>query len=92
METLALHSVDFDILDVVDNSLRVRSDVQSINAHRSWTVDQLAALVRNGAIPKDDEWMQQILNWLTVHGIFAIKKTFSNCPTCTVRTPTFVRG
>ena len=87
METLALQSMDSVILDVIDVSLRVRSDVQLINAHRSWIVDQFAALIRNGAIPKDDSWVQQILDWLTVHGIFVFKKIPPNCPICTVCTP-----
>jgi DNA polymerase phi len=87
METLALQSMDSDIMDVVDNSLRVRSDAQLINAHRSWIVDQFAALIRNGAIPKDDGWLQQILDWLTVHGIFVVKKRSPNSPICAVITP-----
>lgn len=86
MEILAPLSMDSDILGVVDNSLRVRYDVQLINAHRSWIVDQFAALIRNGAIPKDDGWVQQILDWLTVHGIFVVKKKSPNSPICAVRT------
>lgn len=58
-----------------------------INAHRSWVVDQFAALIRNGAIPKDDGWVQQILDWLTVHSIFVVKKISPNCPICPVCTP-----
>ncbi|KAI0086629.1 DNA polymerase phi-domain-containing protein [Irpex rosettiformis] len=50
------------------------SDVQALNARRAWIVDQLAALVRNGAIPKDDRWVQTILDWFVVHGLFSIKK------------------
>lgn len=79
------------ILDVVDNSLRVRSDLQLINSHRAWIVDQLAALVRNGAIPMDDVLVQQILDWLTVHGIFVVRR-FPNCPICAVCTSPIVRG
>ncbi|KAH9048219.1 DNA polymerase phi-domain-containing protein [Lactarius hengduanensis] len=69
------------ILGQVDGtSSSAKSDVQLINAHRSWIVDQIAALIRNGAIPKDDGWVQQILDWLTVHGIFVIKKRSPNSP------------
>lgn len=86
METVALQSKDSHILDAVNNSLRVRSDTQLINAHRSWIVDQFASLVRNGAIPKDDGWLQQILDWLTVHGVFVVKKRSPNSSICAVRT------
>ena len=51
-----------------------RTDVQALNARRAWIVDQLAALIRNGAIPKDDRWVQTILDWFAVHGLFAIRK------------------
>ncbi|KAH8991045.1 DNA polymerase phi-domain-containing protein [Lactarius hatsudake] len=73
------------ILGQVDGtSSSAKCDVQLINAHRSWIVDQIAALIRNGAIPKDDGWVQQILDWLTVHGIFVIKKKSPNSPICAV--------
>ncbi|KAI9446728.1 DNA polymerase phi-domain-containing protein [Lactarius indigo] len=65
-----------------------KSEVEPINAHRSWIVDQFAALIRNGAIPKDDGWVQQILDWLAVHGIFVIKRSLNN-PICTVPSPPF---
>jgi len=32
------------------------------------------ALIRNGAIPKGDEWVGLILDWFIVHGIFTVKK------------------
>ena len=52
-----------------------RPDVEVINARRVWIVDQLTALVRNGAIPKNDAWVQTILDWFTVHGLFVVRKT-----------------
>jgi len=57
---------------VVSNSPRARSQV--INARRSWTIEQLAALIRNGTIPKSDDWVQAILDFFIVHGIFFLKK------------------
>lgn len=45
-----------------------------MNARRAWIIDQLVALVRNGAIPKSDDWVQSILDWLAVHGLFAVSK------------------
>ena len=57
--------------DIISTS---RAEVQALNARRAWIIDQLAALVRNGAIPKDDQWVQAILDWFVVHGLFSIKK------------------
>lgn len=54
------------------------SDIQALNTRRAWIIDQLSALVRNGAVPKSDAWIQTILDWLAVHGLFVIvakKKT-----------------
>jgi len=47
---------------------------QDINARRAWIIDQLGALIRNGSTPKNDRWIQSILDWLIVNGLFAIKK------------------
>ena len=54
--------------------MRFRGDVQAINARRTWVIEQLAALIRNGAIPKDDTWIRAILDWFTVHGLFIVRK------------------
>ena len=59
---------------IVDNSLRTRSDNQVIDARRSWVIEQFAALIHKGTIPKSDEWVQVILEWFIVHGIFTIKR------------------
>lgn len=45
-----------------------------MNARRAWIIDQLVALIRNGAIPKGDDWVQSILDWLVVHGLFVVTK------------------
>ncbi|CAL1703687.1 unnamed protein product [Somion occarium] len=50
------------------------ADIQAINARRAWVIEQLAALVRNGAVPKDDAWVQAVLDWFTVHGLFIVRK------------------
>ena len=60
-------------------------DVQAINARRAWIIDQLAALIRNGAIPKSDDWVQSILDWFVVHGIFLVKKKSIKSPIRAVR-------
>ncbi|KAM5542581.1 hypothetical protein V8D89_003542 [Ganoderma adspersum] len=55
-------------------SVDAETDFQAVNTRRAWIIEQLAALVRNGAIPKSDAWMQTILDWLVVHGLFIIAK------------------
>lgn len=60
-------------------------DVQAINARRTWIIDQLAALIRNGAIPKSDDWIQSILDWFVLHGIFVLEKKSTKSPIKAVR-------
>ncbi|KAJ6546537.1 DNA polymerase phi-domain-containing protein [Mycena vulgaris] len=56
------------------------ADVQVINSRRAWIIDQLSALIRNGAVPKDDAWITSILNWLTLNGLFLVKKKSEKSP------------
>ena len=70
---------------VVGNSPRARSDAPVINARRLWTIEQLAALIRNRAIPRGDDWVQAILDWFIVHGIFFVKKKSKKSSISTVR-------
>jgi DNA polymerase phi len=48
-------------------------------------MDQLASLVRNGAIPKADNWVMTILDWFVVHGLFAVRKASHKSPFHAVR-------
>ncbi|KAF9009405.1 DNA polymerase phi-domain-containing protein [Cyathus striatus] len=57
-----------------------KSDIQAISSRRLWIIDQLGALIRNSGVPKDDEWVSMILDWLAIHGLFAIKKRSSKSP------------
>lgn len=57
-----------------------REDIQVVNSRRGWIIEQLAALVRNGAIPKTDEWLQIVLDWLVVQGMFIVKKKSEKIP------------
>ncbi|KAF5386843.1 hypothetical protein D9615_001886 [Tricholomella constricta] len=57
-----------------------REDVRAINTRRSWIIEQFGALIRSGAIPKSDEWVQSILDWLVVHGLFVVKKKSEKSP------------
>ena len=57
--------------------LIIRADLSATNARRAWIIDQLGMLIRNGKIPKEDAWIQSILNWLVVNGLFIVKKKSS---------------
>ncbi|KAJ8078693.1 DNA-directed DNA polymerase [Marasmius tenuissimus] len=48
--------------------------IETCNSRRQWIIDQVSALIRNGAVVKDDEWVIQILDWLAVNGLFIVKK------------------
>jgi hypothetical protein len=39
-----------------------------------WIADQFTALIRNGAIPKREDWIQVILNWFAVQGLYLVKR------------------
>ncbi|KAG6841689.1 hypothetical protein C0991_008327 [Blastosporella zonata] len=55
-------------------------DIHAINSRRSWIIDQLGALIRSGSMPKSDDWVQSILDWLVIHGLFNIKKKSEKSP------------
>ncbi|KAJ8597910.1 hypothetical protein M405DRAFT_2131 [Rhizopogon salebrosus TDB-379] len=59
------------LLEQIDES---GEDAAAEEAKRVWTADQFVALVRNGAIPKREDWIQLVLNWFTVQGLYAVKK------------------
>ncbi|OBZ75369.1 DNA polymerase V, partial [Grifola frondosa] len=74
MDNEGIQSFIDHLLEQVDEEPSAASDIQALNARRAWIIDQLAALVRNGAIPKSDAWIESVLDWLAVHGIFLITK------------------
>lgn len=49
-------------------------DTTTLEDRRVWALDQMLALVRNGAVPKTDEWVSRVLDFLLVHGFFIIRK------------------
>ncbi|KAK2460593.1 hypothetical protein APHAL10511_007063 [Amanita phalloides] len=53
------------------------SDISALRSRRAWIVEQLAALIHNPSVPKSDEWIRSILDWLTVHALFVVKKKSS---------------
>jgi len=48
--------------------------IDTINRKRQWAIEQLSTLIRNGNVPKSDDWVQLVLDWLVVHGLFIVKK------------------
>ncbi|EKM83025.1 hypothetical protein AGABI1DRAFT_118424 [Agaricus bisporus var. burnettii JB137-S8] len=63
------------------------SQVDDIEAsdERQWTIEQLSALIRNNNIPKSDEWIQSVLDYLVVHGLFLVNKKSSKNPVSAAR-------
>ena len=61
------------------------TDMGAINSRRAWIIDQLAGIIRNQRLPRADTWIKKILDWLTIHGLFMIKKKSSKTPFSTVR-------
>ncbi|KAK7014985.1 DNA polymerase phi-domain-containing protein [Favolaschia claudopus] len=55
-------------------------DMQAINSRRAWVIDQLSALIRNVGIPKADDWVMSILDWLVLNGLFVVKKKSEKSP------------
>ncbi|TDL27573.1 hypothetical protein BD410DRAFT_762651 [Rickenella mellea] len=51
-----------------------------LEARREWIADQFALLLRNGSIPKDNQWVSDALGWLTVHAFFDVIKKSTKSP------------
>ncbi|CAE6439768.1 unnamed protein product, partial [Rhizoctonia solani] len=68
--------------DSLVNQLRegAASDVDPSeqDSKRRYVFDQLTALMRNGSIPKDDEWINSILELFILHGFFTVTKKNKN--------------
>ncbi|KAF7363316.1 hypothetical protein MSAN_00987000 [Mycena sanguinolenta] len=72
--------IDHLIAQVNSSSDSDDTDVQVTNSRRVWIIDQLSALIRNGAIPKEDDWIMSVLNWLALNGLFVVKKKSEKSP------------
>ncbi|KAJ3538218.1 hypothetical protein NM688_g6552 [Phlebia brevispora] len=66
--------IEYLLNQVNDEQPSKETDIQALSARRAWIIEQLAALIRNGAVPKDDKWIQTVLDWFVVHGLFTIRK------------------
>ncbi|KDN51531.1 hypothetical protein RSAG8_00076, partial [Rhizoctonia solani AG-8 WAC10335] len=54
------------------------ADPSEQDSKRRHVFEQLAALMRNGSIPKDDEWVNSILELFILHGFFTVTKKNKN--------------
>ncbi|WWC87837.1 uncharacterized protein L201_002731 [Kwoniella dendrophila CBS 6074] len=61
-------------------------DNARIDERRLWALDQLLALFRNGSVPKDDEWISSVIDFLLVHGFFLIRKADKKSPITALQT------
>lgn len=52
----------------------------AIDSRRTWIAEQFAALLRNGSIPKDDQWVQIVLDFYVVNGLFVVRKKSEKSP------------
>lgn len=52
----------------------VSEDDGGLDERRTWALDQMLALARNGAVPRADSWITRVLDALLVHGFFLIRK------------------
>ncbi|KAG1782776.1 DNA polymerase phi-domain-containing protein [Suillus placidus] len=59
------------LLEQMDES---DNDAVAEEAKKIWIADQFTALVHNGAIPKREDWIQLILNWFAVQGLYLVKR------------------
>lgn len=50
------------------------TDSTAMDAQRVWAIDQLAALIKNTAVPRDDGLIKSILELFIVHGFFTVSK------------------
>ncbi|KAF9452265.1 hypothetical protein P691DRAFT_661308 [Macrolepiota fuliginosa MF-IS2] len=86
LDSAGIHKYIQWLLSQVDEVDATDGDaIRAINHKRQWTIDQMFALIRNGTIPKNDEWVQSILDWLVVHGLFLVNKRSSKNPIAAAR-------
>lgn len=66
----------------------------SVDARRNWIIDQMTCLIRRNSIPRTDEIVKTILEWLTTNGFFTILKNSPKSTNVTLHTlpePSFTR-
>ncbi|ORY24385.1 DNA polymerase phi-domain-containing protein [Naematelia encephala] len=65
---------------VLASDEKTRTDMSGLEERRSWALDQLLALCRNGSVPRDDSWIASVLDFLLVHGFFVLRKADKKSP------------
>lgn len=53
------------------------TDPARAEGQRSWVTDQMVGLIRNTKIPKEEDWISHVLEFLFVHAFFDIIKNGS---------------
>lgn len=51
----------------------VKSDESSSNSNREWALTQMTLLVTNAKIPKEEDWVTQLVQFLMLHAFFEVK-------------------
>ena len=68
------------LVRIQGTEMQSNREPSAIDSRRTWIADQFAALVHNGSIPKDDEWIQIVLDFYVVNGLFVVRKKSENNP------------
>lgn len=76
MASLTLDGVDKYVayLESVLHGTGGEDDAAGVEERRTWALDQMLALCRNGAVPKGDAWISRVLDDMLVHGLFLVRK------------------
>ena len=61
-------------LSHLQSTLTSSTDAKALGDRRKWAIEQLCALVRNAKVPKADDWVSDVLDFLLLHGLFMIKQ------------------
>ncbi|CAE6520437.1 unnamed protein product, partial [Rhizoctonia solani] len=66
------------LVNQLRESVAPDADPNEQDSKRRYVFEQLAALMRNGSIPKDDEWTNSVLELFILHGLFTVTKKNRN--------------
>ncbi|KAB5592609.1 DNA polymerase phi subunit [Ceratobasidium theobromae] len=62
------------LIDQLKEDGSSNTDLCEKDTKRRYVFEQLAALMRNGSIPKDDEWINSVLELFILHALFTVIK------------------
>ncbi|KAF8447475.1 DNA polymerase phi-domain-containing protein [Boletus edulis BED1] len=86
MDSAGIKNHVLSLLEQVNPPKDSEEEPSAIDSRRTWIADQFAALVRNGSIPKDDAWIQAVLDFYIVYGLFVVRKKSESNPIHALRT------